>query len=72
MRDTLALAITSMLATAASGQSPLSITPSFADASGGATITLTKAEPFASPVHAEVKCAFGSQQVREAKIFAFT
>jgi hypothetical protein len=38
----------------------LSITPSYADIRGGATVTLSGAAPFASPVAAEVHCGFGS------------
>ena len=48
---------------AAAAAPSLTIEPAYADASGGALITLTSAVSFSSPVHAESKCVFGSQQV---------
>ena len=52
-----------LAAAATAASSSLSIRPLFADASGGATVTLTRETPFDSHVHAEVKCVFGTKQV---------
>ena len=41
----------------------LSISPYFADVRGGATVELTASNGFRSPVHAEVRCVFGTVQV---------
>ena len=42
----------------------LTINPRSVDLRGGATVELSKDTPFISPVHAAVRCIFGSHQVR--------
>ena len=49
----------------------LTISPSFADVRGGATVELLAANAFRSPVHAEVRCVFGTVQVSAITIDDF-